>query len=531
MITPGTRKTKRERKRTRKTTRKTKKLHHRHIDVYNNISSTQELKINRVDKLSDDYDTYIIFFCSDLRKHLKRVETLLNIKIPDNIKNKVNFVEKNEDIVNFYVENKNIIFVGFKYNESCDQKYAYEVAGTLGKQLNNTDKKYLIIFYEKATLTSQISGIMQGLYKFTKYNDKRDKIPEIDFYFDTFIEKINRHIISDCIKINQIQYEIRDLINEPVNILNSTTYLKAIEQSLSKFTTATNNKIKIKVLNQKQLEKEGLNLILAVNKGSENPPMMIILEFMNNNDTKSSSTSDTVCLVGKGVMFDTGGINIKNDDFYDMKTDMTGSAIVFGVIKALAELDVKKNVIGILPIVENDVDSKSVHPGDIIKSYSGKTVEVLDTDAEGRLILADAISYCKNYNPKTIIDIATLTGQIDEIFNKMATGILGNDKNLINNIINASICENEKTWELPIWDEFIEDTKSIIADLKNIDPNGDASTINGAAFLHNFIPKTKKNINWVHLDIAGVSHIKDDSKFRYAGATGEYYRTLVRYFL
>lgn len=471
--------------------------------------------INIVNKLElSKYDTFIIFYCSDIKQYIKRLEELLKIKIPDNIKNKTS--DNKGELVNFIIDNMKFIFIGYNMKDQCNSKDAYDVSGILGKQLYNTDSKYLILLNDNDMIESHITGIMQGLYKFTKYNKMKVKIPSISVYIDSK-KNIN---INKIIKINEIQNEIRDYINEPVNILHSMEYLKRIKKSLSKY-----KNIKIRVLNEAKMKKLGLNLILAVNKGSNNPALLVIIEYMN------GSNNDNICLVGKGVMFDTGGINLKTKNFYDMKTDMTGSAIVFGVIKALAELNVKKNVIGIMPLVENDIGSNATHPGDIIKSYSGKTVEVLDTDAEGRLILADAISYCKNYNPKIIIDIATLTGQIDEIFNKMATGILGNDKNLINNIINASICENEKTWELPIWDEFIEDTKSIIADLKNIDPNGDASTINGAAFLHNFIPKTKKNINWVHLDIAGVSHIKDDSKFRYAGATGEYYRTLVRYFL
>jgi leucyl aminopeptidase len=504
----------------RRLKKKTSTTRRRRIDVYNNISSTQELNINRVEELSDDYDTYIVFFCSELKKHIQRVEDLLDIKIPDKIKNKVSFIEKDDDIVNFYFNNKNIIFVGFKYNESCDQKYAYEVAGTLGKKLNNTDKKYLIIFYEKSTLTSQISGIMQGLYKFTKYNDKKDKIPQIDFYFDTFIEKINRHIISDYIKINRIQYEIRDLVNEPVNILDSTTYLAAIQKSLDKF--VKNGKIKISVLDEKQLAKEGLNLILAVNNGSTKPAMMIIIEYLN-----GVKEDHTTCLVGKGVMFDTGGVNIKYDDFSDMKTDMTGSAIVFGVIKTLAELDVKKNIIGLLPIVQNDVDGKSTHPGDIVKSHSGKNVEIVDTDAEGRLILADAISYCKKFQPKVIIDIATLTGQVEDIFDGLATGLMGNNDGLIEKIRQSSLIENEKSWQLPIWDETIQDTKSVIADLKNVDVDGGGDTIKAASFLLNFLPN--KHINWVHLDIGGVAYNKEDTDFRYAGATGEFYRTLVNY--
>jgi leucyl aminopeptidase len=209
-----------------------------------------------------------------------------------------------------------------------------------------------------------------------------------------------------------------------------------------------------------------------------------------------------------------------------MKSDMTGSALVYGVIKTLADLNIKKNVIGILPIVENDVDGKATHPGDIVKSYSGKTVEILDTDAEGRLILADAIYYCKHYNPKIIIDIATLTGQVAEIFDSMATGIMSNDTKTIEQFKKIGQIENEKLWDLPMWDEYIEETESTIADLKNIN-KGDASTINGAAFLINFLPT--KTTKWAHLDVAGVSYNLEDTTTRYEGATGESLRTLMNY--
>jgi leucyl aminopeptidase len=225
-------------------------------------------------------------------------------------------------------------------------------------------------------------------------------------------------------------------------------------------------------------------------------------------------------------MFDTGGLNIKFDQFYDMKEDMAGSAIVYAIIKTLAQLNVRKNVIGILPLVQNDVGSTATHPGDIIKSYSGKTVEILDTDAEGRLILAEGISYCKKYNPSLIIDIATLTGQVAEIFNGLATGVLGNNHQLIEELKKCGEMENEKFWGLPIWDENLEDTESTIADLKNIN-DGDDSTINGAAFLMNFLPK--KNIKWMHMDIGGVSFNLEDKETRYIGATGESFRSLLRF--
>ena len=246
-----------------------------------------------------------------------------------------------------------------------------------------------------------------------------------------YFEKLK---ISNAIEMSIItninQCEVRDLVNEPVNQLNSITYLKHIQKSLSKY-----KNIKIKVYNQEKLKKMGMNLILAVNKGSVNPPMLVVLEYKNS-DNKDDKN---ICLVGKGVMFDTGGINIKYDEFYDMKSDMAGSALVFGVIKTLADLNIKKNVVGILPLVENDVDGKATHPGDIVKSYSGKTVEILNTDAEGRLILADAIYYCKNYNPKIIIDIATLTGQVAEIFDNIATGIMSNDIKTIEQFKNRSL--------------------------------------------------------------------------------------------
>jgi len=205
---------------------------------------------------------------------------------------------------------------------------------------------------------------------------------------------------------------------------------------------------------------------------------------------------------------------------------MAGSAIVLQTIKTLADLNIKKNVVGILPIVENDVSAMAVHPGDIVKSYSGKTVDIPDTDAEGRLILADGIAYCKNFNPSIIIDLATLTGQVEDIFDGLSTGLLGNNDELIDQLKKCGDDENEKMWQLPIWDENINDTKSTIADLKNV-YDGSADTINGAAFLVNFLPK--KSIKWVHMDIAGVSYNLSEQTTRRIGATGSTFRTLLNF--
>ncbi len=410
--------------------------------------------------------------------------------------------------MNFYEDDINIILVGVNKN-SCEDKYANEVCGIIGKQIYNTDKKYLIIFNHDLSIENQISGLMLGLYKFTKYNQTKIIQPKIDIYANT-----NKY--EKILKINNNQNEIRDLINEPVNKLNSIEYIKYIKKTLSKY-----KNIRVKVFNETHLKKLGMNLILAVNKASINPPYLVILEYIND----KSKNADNICLVGKGVMFDSGGLNLKPKDMYEMKIDMAGSATVYGVIKTLADLNVKKNIIGVLPIVQNSIGSKATHPGDIIKSYSGKTVEILDTDAEGRLILADALYYCKKYNPYLIIDIATLTGHASYIFGGIVTAIMGNDKKIINEIIKCGDNENEKIWELPIYEEYIDMTKSTVADFKNISKSTAGASTAGA-FLQNFIPN---NTKWIHLDIAGTAYINTENKTKYEGATGEIMRTLVNY--
>lgn len=492
-----------------------------HTNNNGNVNNSSE--IFGLAKNIENYDMYVFFICSDPAKTLKRIESLLNISIPDNIKEDCH--KKKSNFNNFVINKKNIMIVGYEEYNSCKSRNIYNVAGELGMKINNTKKKYLVFLNQLNNINTIISGIMQGFYNFTKYNRIKDEIPIIDFYSyeesSSSSSSKGQNLIKESIVINMNQYDVRNLVNEPVNKLDSVTYLTHITESLSKY-----KKIKITVMDEAKLKKMGMNLILAVNKGSIKPAMLVVIEYNGDSSSSISSNKDNICLVGKGVMFDTGGLNIKFDQFYDMKEDMAGSAIVYAMIKTLAELNVRKNVIGILPLVQNDVGSTATHPGDIIKSYSGKTVEILDTDAEGRLILAEGISYCKKYNPHMIIDIATLTGQVEEIFNGLATGVMGNNHQLIEELKKCGEMENEKFWGLPIWEENLEDTQSTIADLKNIN-DGDDSTINGAAFLMNFLPK--KNIKWMHMDIGGVSFNLEDEETRYIGATGESFRSLVRF--
>jgi leucyl aminopeptidase len=469
-----------------------------------------------------NYET-ILILCSfddftEVKINLKKV----NITIPDNIIT-IYKGDKGECIC-FYIGN--IKYVLMKFPSAPLE--ILKMSGIIGKQICNTDScepvSLLVILFQTDLL--YVSALLQGVYRYEHFKTGPTQEIKIDFYFlyKTIDYTFNSSIMDKIIKHNLIQYEIRDLINAPVNILNSTTYYEYINKNLQLHIDNNQNyKLDIhKSFTKDELKEFGL--ILAVNQGSKQEPKLIVLDY---NPEYATNKESPICLVGKGVMFDTGGINLKHGDFSDMKTDMAGTAIIYGVMKSLALYQCTKRVIGILPLVQNDIGENAIHPGDVIKSYSGKTVEISDTDAEGRLILADCLTYAQEFKPSLIIDIATLTGQVGSIFGGLATAIMGNDQNIIKNIIESGSEENEKIWQLPLWSEYVKATKSKIADLVN-HSNVGASTIMGGAFLKNFVPDT---IPWVHLDIAGVSFNENDTPTKHAGATGAIFNTLVNYLI
>lgn len=348
-------------------------------------------------------DTYIFIICNNLKKNIDHISTLLDIgKIPkkffDDYSLKTNF-EKN-----LYTDNYEILFIGVGKEHNCDNNYLYNIFGKIGKKIHNENKKILInlVTDENIIIKNQIISYILGFYEFTDFKTEK-KINKINTFFYHPKKKFKK-LIEKSIYEGLVQNELRSLINTPANILNSLTYSKYIKKNI-------HDNIKIKILNESQLKKIGCNLILGVNQGSKNKPLLIILEYKHN-----PSPNKTIALIGKGVMFDSGGYNIKRGDFSDMKNDMTGSAIVYGLFKLLSHFNVEGHFIGLLPIVENMVDSNAIRPGDILKAYNGKTVEITDTDAEGRLIMADALAYSEIYKPYMCIDIATLTGQAVSIF-------------------------------------------------------------------------------------------------------------------
>lgn len=293
----------------------------------------------------------------------------------------------------------------------------------------------------------------------------------------------------------------RDLGNLPANVCNPT-YLAETAEKLAK-----KSKLKTTVLQRADMEKLGMGSLLSVAQGADTPPKFIIMEY------KGGKAKDApVVLVGKGITFDTGGISLKPGAGMDeMKYDMCGAATVFGTMKAVLEMDLPINVVGIVPSTENMPSGRATRPGDVVTSMSGQTIEILNTDAEGRLILCDALTYAEKFKPACVIDIATLTGAVIIALGKVPTGLFSNDDELAQELTAVGNDTGDRVWQLPIWDDYQDQLKSNFADMANIGGR-DAGSITAACFLSRFT----KAYKWAHLDIAGTAWVSGDAK----GATG-----------
>jgi leucyl aminopeptidase len=306
----------------------------------------------------------------------------------------------------------------------------------------------------------------------------------------------------------------RDLVNAPGNI-KSPAYLT--EQALL---AAEESTLKCKVLGREELAKEGCGALLGVAQGSAREPQLIVLEHLGGNKNEAP-----VVLVGKGVTFDSGGISLKPGEKMDeMKMDMAGGAAVIGTMLAAALLELPINLVGVVPAVENMPSGTAYRPGDILTSLSGLTIEVLNTDAEGRLILADALTYAKRYEPSMVIDLATLTGACIIALGHQATAVLGNDQKLVQKLLNAGEKCGERLWQLPLWDDYDEQVKSDVADVKNTGGRP-AGTITAAAFLKKFAC----DFRWAHLDIAGTAWNAQNQPYVPKGGTGVGVRMLITF--
>jgi len=347
-----------------------------------------------------------------------------------------------------------------------------------------------------------VSGLFAGSYHFDRLKsgkldkkgapEKRKEIAEVVLKVDAdTLDSVERGASSGTI-VGSCRKMARDLVNLPGNYLQAEDIAKAAQESGKKYG------YQVTVFHKKEIESLGMGGLLAVNKGSFSPPTFTVLDYKPKGKAKA-----VVALVGKGVTFDSGGISIKpSENMGEMKSDMAGAASVLGAVEAAARLALPLHIIGLIPATDNMPDGKAQNPGDVITTYSGITVEVGNTDAEGRLILADALTYAsEKYKPDVIIDLATLTGACIVALGYSVAGLFSNSDKLAEEIFHAGQHAGEKVWRMPLWDLYDEQIKSDVADVSNTGGRG-AGSVTAAKFLEKFIDEHK---NWAHIDIAGPS--------------------------
>jgi leucyl aminopeptidase len=420
---------------------------------------------------------------NDLKKNLFKFEV--------NSKKNIFLISIKKDLKSFDIEN-----LGAEFYKRINQKKNSDYSV-------NSDS---IISKHKNFIEYFLHGLKLKSYEFKKYKTKKEKkLISINVFGNN-----NKSLTKNKLKFKALEegtFYARDLVSEPGNVLHPDEYAKRLN-------SLRRDGLKIKIYDKKKLKKMGMNALLGVGMGSIRGSYLVTMEW---NGAKNNSKP--LAFVGKGVTFDTGGYSLKPARFMeDMTYDMAGSAAVVGLMKNLALRKAKVNAVGIVGLVENMVSGGAQRPGDIVNSYSGKTIEVLNTDAEGRLVLADALTFTeKKFKPKFIIDLATLTGAIIVSLGSEYAGLFSNDDKLSKQILNAGEKVEEKLWRMPLHKNYDKLMNSKNADVQNINYVGGAGSTTAAQFLQRFI---LNKTPWAHLDIAGMAFAKYGGALNSGGATG-----------
>ena len=490
---------------------------------------------------------YSIHILSSVLKIMSVNINYKNVFPEKNSANLVLFIEENHNISSLkkFISNSELSYISDLIKKSNNKKKitAYDI---------NSKRKIILVSIKKKLKSSQVESLGGKFYDYFKDTEEKlfdinadsiaSKSKDLIGYFlhglklksyifekykskkfkKSFIINVigkNKPSVKDQIKFKAIEegtFFARDLVSEPGNILHPDEYTKRLN-SLKKIG------LKITVYDEKKLKKMGMNTLLGVGQGSIRGSYLVTMEWkgLNNN-------SKPLAFVGKGVCFDTGGISLKPAKFMeDMTYDMAGSATVVGLMKSLALRKAKVNAIGVVGLVENMPGGNAQRPGDIVKSYSGKTIEVLNTDAEGRLVLADAITFTeKKFKPRLIIDLATLTGAIIVSLGSEYAGLFSNNDEISNKLFKAGEKVDEKVWRMPLHKNYDKLINSNNADMQNINYIGGAGSTTAAQFLQRFI---LNKTPWAHLDIAGMAFSKYGGALNGSGATGYGVRLLDKF--
>jgi leucyl aminopeptidase len=413
---------------------------------------------------------------------------------------------------------RRLLLVGAGKEAEFDANVTRKLAGTAARSLRKNKARNVAFLLKGATLSEQAQAAAEGalwaLFDPDKYHTS-DK-PETTLESFTLVGA-DAAVVEVGLERGRIIAEAanfgRDVINEPSNLMTPTGLAAKAEE------VAKACGLELDVLDEARMRELGMGSLLGVAQGSAEPPKLIVLRY-----TPKTESAETIAIVGKGVTFDTGGISIKPADGMEkMKYDMAGGATTLAAMRAIAQLKPDVNVLGIIPAVENMPGGRAQRPGDVVRAMTGKTIEVINTDAEGRLILADAVAYARTLGATKMVDLATLTGAVSIALGDIYVAILGNNQEWVDAIIAAGKATGEKYWQLPLDKEYREQIKSEIADIKNIGGRK-AGTITGAYFIREFVEDTP----WAHLDIAGTAWNENGKPHLGVGPTAVGVRTLVK---
>ena len=368
----------------------------------------------------------------------------------------------------------------------------------------------------EAAAQAVTEGVLLGVYSFRRHITAEAEYGEIKQFLIVTSHQAERAVLEEGCHKGRILAEAtnlaRDMVNEPAN------YMTPSHMADTATRLAETYGLEISVLEREQMQESGMGALLGVTQGSRQPPKFIVLRYHG-----SDSTEIDMALVGKGITFDSGGISIKpSQGMEEMKGDMAGGAAVMAAISAIAQLKPKINVMAVVPAAENLPGGNAIKPGDVLTAINGKTIEIISTDAEGRLILADALGYAKKLGAKLMVDVATLTGACRVALGDICSGAFGNNQELVDKVIAAGAEAGELIWQMPMYEQYKEQNKSDVADIKNTGGRY-AGAITAAQFLAEFVGDTP----WVHLDIAGPSMSDKERTYLVKGATGVPVRTLV----
>lgn len=492
------------------------------------------MKINYSEKLvKSDGVVLIPVFENDALKHGSSLEgiSVLKSRIADLVAGK-EFEAKVGQTAYIYKLSKNlpdkilIVGMGEKKKMSVASVMTGIGAGVKASISHGSQKLYLIFHEAFADLSQSVSeavvlaSYLPGLkYKTGDALKKLQGQSVTDLFVIGDLDTDQKKAFQKGSLVAQATNDVRDWVNAPPNYAH-TSFFEARAKEIAKLP-----RVSLKILEKSKLEKLNMGAFLGVNKGSDVEAKMIVLEYSPKNPTSEKP----LLLVGKGILFDTGGINLKpSGHIEDMHLDKAGAATVMATLRVLAETNYPRKVVAIAPFTDNSIGPKALRPSEIVTSYTGKTIEVLNTDAEGRLILADAVAYGVDvYKPELLVDVATLTGACMIALGERHAGLFTNDEELMEKLYNAGQHTDELLWRMPIHQDDADKMKGTFADLRNSDTGTSrlAGATKGAAFIREFVGETP----WAHLDIAGPAFVADPKKYESKGATGFGVRVLTRF--